>query len=227
MSEKYKTISFEMVHDVGHLILDQPPSNKMTIDFFSEFHHLLDDLHSVKNLKALVISGRGRHFSAGADLDQLLSLVRHETRTDSEGEIIDLVTFLGKNYQTFLSLESLEIPVIAAIRGVCLGSGFELALFCHFRFCGEDALFGLPESTYNLIPGIGGTSRVSLLAGKSKALELVLHGNTFSAEDALGFHLVEKIFPKKEVVEMSLDFARKISTSYRKEKARLYINKLF
>jgi enoyl-CoA hydratase/carnithine racemase len=226
MSVKYNTITFELVHDIGHLILDQPPSNKMTIDFFSEFHHLLDGLHSMEHLKAIVISGRGRHFSAGADLDQLLSLVRHESQKNSGGETVDLPSFLEKNYKTFLSLEALNIPVIAAIRGVCLGSGFELALFCHFRFCGEDALFGLPESTYNLIPGIGGTSRISLLSGKSKALELVLHGNTFPAEDALGFHLVDKIFPKKQVVEMAIGFAEKITTSYKKEKAKLYLNKL-
>ena len=227
MPVKYKTISFELVHDIGHLILDQPPSNKMTIDFFSEFHLLLDGLHSMEHLKAIVISGRGRHFSAGADLDQLLSLVRHEYQKDSGGETVDLASFLEKNYKTFLSLEALNIPVIAAIRGVCLGSGFELALFCHFRFCGKDALFGLPESTYNLIPGIGGTSRVSLLSGKSKALELVLHGNTFSAEDALCFNLVDKIFPKKQVVEMAIGFAREITTSYKKEKAKLYLKKLY
>jgi len=172
-----------------------------------------------------VISGRGRHFSAGADLDQLLSLVKHESQKDSGGETVDLPSFLEKNYKTFLSLEALNIPVIAAIRGVCLGSGFELALFCHFRFCGDDALFALPESTYNLIPGIGGTSRLSLLTGKSKALELVLHGNTFPAEDALGYHLVDKIFPKKQVVDMAIGFAKNIAASYKKEKAKLYLNK--
>lgn len=226
MTERYKTITFELVHGIGHLILDQPPSNKMTIDFFTEFHHLLDELHSVKDLKALVISGRGRHFSAGADLAQLLSLVKYESQKDERGNTVDLATFLENNYKTFHSLEALNIPVIAAIRGVCLGSGFELALFCHFRFCGEDALFSLPESTYNLIPGIGGTSRVSVLSGKPRALELVLHGNTFGAEDALGFNLVDKIFPKKQVVEMSMDFAGRITTSYKKEKAKLYLNKL-
>jgi enoyl-CoA hydratase/carnithine racemase len=226
MSDSYKTLSFEMIHGIGHLILDQPPSNKMTIDFFTELHHLLDRLPSVENLDALVISGRGRHFSAGADLNQLLSLVRHETQTDSEGQTIELSSFLERNIKTFLALEALNIPVIAAIRGVCLGSGFELALFCHFRFCGEDALFGLPESTYNLIPGIGGTSRISRHCGKPKALELVMRGNTFSAGDALSYHLVDKIFPKKEVVEMSTVFARTIATSYKKEKSTLYLNKL-
>ena len=226
MSVNYKTISFELDHGIGHLLLDQPPSNKMTIDFFTEFHHLLDWLPSVENLNALVISGRGRHFSAGADLDQLLSLVKHETQKDSDGQPVDLSSFLEKNYRTFLSLETLNIPVIAAIRGVCLGSGFELALFCHFRFCGEDALFGLPESTYNLIPGIGGTSRLSVHTGKAKALELVMRGSTFTAEDALSFNLADKIFPKKEVVEMSIGFARNIAASYKKEKAKLYLNKL-
>src|ERR1039457_2888799 len=98
MPVNYKTLSFELDHGVGHLILDQPPSNKMTIDFFAELHHLLDRLPSIENLNALVISGRGRHFSAGADLHQLLSLVRHETQKDSEGQTVDLPSFLEKNY---------------------------------------------------------------------------------------------------------------------------------
>jgi enoyl-CoA hydratase/carnithine racemase len=198
----------------------------MTLDFFSELGHLLDEISGMKELKALVISGQGRHYSAGADLGQLLSLVKNESGKDAGGSHLGLTAFLDKNHRTFLTLESLTIPVISAIRGVCLGSAFELALFSHFRFCGEDAIFGLPESTYNLIPGIGGTSRVTAICGTAKAMEIVLRGNTFAAEDALACGLVDAIFPKKEVVDRSIEFALKLTSSYKKEKAKLYLNKL-
>jgi enoyl-CoA hydratase/carnithine racemase len=226
MFASYKTFSLSFADSIGHLVLDQPPSNRMTVEFFSEFGRFMDEIREMKDLKALVISGSGRHFSAGADLDQLLSLVRNETQPDSRGQLVELTSFLDRNHNTFLALESLNIPVISAIRGVCLGSAFELALFTHFRFCGEDAVFSLPETSYNLIPGIAGTSKVSKICGKARTMELVLRGNTFSAEDALGYGLVDHIFPKKQVVEQSIRFAKKITSSYRKEKAGLYLKNL-
>ncbi|MCX6250623.1 MAG: enoyl-CoA hydratase/isomerase family protein [Bacteroidetes bacterium] len=224
---KYRTISYEQIDQIGHLVLDQPPSNKMTVEFFAELGEAIDLISGDKGLKALVISGKGRHFSAGADLDGLLSIVKEESQQSAEGGHVSVNSFLAHNNKTFLSIGNLEIPVIAAIRGACLGSGMELALFSHFRFCGEDAIFALPESTYNLIPGIGGTAQAVKILGTGKAMELVLRGNTFSAEDALTLKLVDRILPRRHVVDMSIDFARKIPDSYRKEKVMLYIDRIF
>ena len=224
--KEFKTISFEFNDGVGHIILNQPPSNVMNLLFFRELSDLVEEIKGMTTLKALVISGTGRHFSSGAQLDELLSLVGNG---ESGGPGINnhkLQNFLDRNYKTFLFFENLEIPVISAIRGVCLGSALELALFSHFRFCGEDAVFGLPETTYHLIPGIGGLSRISALAGRAKALELVLRGNTFPAEKALQYHIVDKILPKRMVVQFAVSFARSIMPNYRKGKSILYLKKI-
>jgi enoyl-CoA hydratase len=225
-NKKYNTIIFEFTDGIGHMIMNQPPSNMMTIEFFSELGQIVEEMKKMTELKAVVISGQGRHFSAGAQLDELLNLVDVERSRDHGIKNGNLPEILNKNFETFLFFEKLNIPVISAIRGVCLGSALEFALFTHYRFCGEDAVFGLPETTFNLLPGIGGISRVAMLSGRSKALELVLRGNTFPAEEALRIKIVDKILPKKKVVGQAIDFAGSIMNGYRKGKERLYLQKI-
>lgn len=217
------TLSYTLNEDVGHLELCQPPSNEMSLDFFSELAQILEKIRHEKGLKALVISGRGRHFSSGARLHELLGQA-----TSINGDLSPrMEKFLSENNRSFLILEDLPFPVISAIRGACLGSALELTLFTHFRFCGEDSVFGLPETTFNLIPGIGGISKTYKLAGKAAALELVLRGNTFSAEEALRLHLVDQVLPKKEVVRKAMEFARWVPSNYRKEKSKIYLQRFF
>jgi enoyl-CoA hydratase len=226
MSNKTKnTLSFTLTGGIGHLELSQPPANQMTTEFFSEFNELVDELRTMNGLEAIVISSKGRHFSSGADLEELLEQV-----VKSGEGIPELTgnrkTIFEKNYRSFLFFEETEIPVIAAIRGVCIGSAFELALFSHFRFCGEDAVFGLPETTFNLIPGLGGIRKIDAICGRAKAIELALKGNTFGAEEAAQLHLVDKIVPRRKVVEFSLAFAHKVMKNYKKQKAQLYIQQI-
>jgi enoyl-CoA hydratase len=134
--------------------------------------------------------------------------------------------FINRNYEAFLFFKKTEIPVISAIRGVCLGSAFELALLSHFRFCGEDAVLGLPETTFNLLPGVGGISGMVELVDKAVAMELILSGITFPAEDALKLKLVDRIIPKREVVLHAFDFAKAVMNNYHKGKKDLLLQKL-
>jgi enoyl-CoA hydratase/carnithine racemase len=180
-------------HGIGQLTLNQPPSNTMTMGFFQEMQVLMREISGNRELRAIIISGSGRHFSSGADISELLGHVDNSTMLE--------------NYRAFLLLEQLNIPVISAIRGVCLGSAFELALFSHFRIAAEDAVLGLPESTFNLMPGIGGIQRVSAMAGKARAIEIILRGITFSASDALEMGLVDAVVPRSEVIPLSIAFA--------------------
>jgi enoyl-CoA hydratase len=219
------TIQFRVNEGVAHLILNQPPSNKMTLAFFSEFNRIIDQIQDNPAIKALVISGNGRHFSSGADLPALLAEIQKQSEVDTVGKLSFIPDFMRANYQSILKLEAMNIPVISAIRGVCLGSALELALFCHFRFCGEDTVFGLPETSFNLIPGLGGIRKMTSLAGKANALEFILRGKTFSAADALKIHIVDRIFPKRQVVDITLGFIRKIMDDYRKEKSGMYLKK--
>jgi enoyl-CoA hydratase/carnithine racemase len=187
------TLQWTIEQGIGRLTLSQPPSNTMTMGFFHELQVLIYEIATMQGLKAVIISGNGRHYSSGADISELLCSVNNQTMLE--------------NYRAFVMLEQLQIPVISAIRGVCLGSAFELALFSHFRICAEDAVLGLPESTFNLMPGIGGIQRVAALAGKARAIEIILRGNTFSAWDARDLGLVDAVVPKGEVMPLSTEFA--------------------
>lgn len=218
-------MSFSLTGSIGHIELCQPPANKMTTEFFLEFDELCDELKSMKGLEAIVISSKGRHFSSGADLDQLLDqVVLSDNRR--QGDDPERKSIFERNYRSFLFFDETEIPVVAAIRGVCIGSAFELALLSHFRFCGEDSVFGLPETTFNLVPGLGGIRQLRNLCGQAKAIELALKGSTFGAEEARSLGLVDKIVPRRKVVEFSIDFARKISRNYKKQKRQLYLQQI-
>jgi enoyl-CoA hydratase len=225
MPLSYHTLSFALAEGIGHLEFSQPPSNEMTLEFFSEFRTVTERMSGLKEMKALVVSGKGRHFSSGAKLPELLHLAGQPAEQGSSETGIEKI--LEENNRSFLFLEEMKIPVISAIRGVCLGSALEMILFSHFRFCGEDAVFGLPESTFNLIPGIGGISRIYALAGTATSLEIALRGNTFPAEEALRLGLVDAILPRKEVVRMAVEFAKALPFNYRKEKSKLYIRRFF
>lgn len=153
--------------------------------------------------RGIVVYGAGRHFSSGADLDDLTAAL-----TDCHGEGPSL---LRDNLAAFSFFERCPVPVVAAIRGVCLGSALELALFCHARVCGEGSVLALPESTFGLMPGCGGISKMLSLAGRARTMELVLSGGTFTAEEALAWKLVDVIVPKKEVVARSIALIEQLS----------------
>lgn len=224
MINPFSTLSFEVSDGIGHIVLNQPPSNEMTLSFFSEFALMTDQLRQMKDLKGILISGKGRHFSSGARLSELLSL-SSENSMEFYQNGSSMSNFLEENNRSFLFFEECTIPVVSAIRGACLGSAFELTLFSHFRFCGNDSVFGLPESTFNLIPGIGGISRLNALTGTAAALEIVLRGNTFSAEEALRLNLIDRIFPRKEVVNLSKEFLKSLPGNYHREKSRIYLRR--
>ncbi|MEE4259487.1 MAG: enoyl-CoA hydratase/isomerase family protein, partial [Bacteroidales bacterium] len=124
------------------------------------------------------------------------------------------------------SLNQLKIPVIAVVKGVCIGSGLELALHCHFRLCAEDAILGLPESSFGLIPGLGGISKLMELSGKAKAIELVLKGNHFNASDALKWHVVDAVYHKKVLIDKAIQLARLSADNYRKYNKSDYLQRI-
>ncbi|MCK9618023.1 MAG: enoyl-CoA hydratase/isomerase family protein [Lentimicrobiaceae bacterium] len=207
----YTTIHWTIEDSVGRLVLTNPPSNKMGILFFdelSDFTHKLD----TKSISAIVISGKGRHFSYGAELHELLNLMQSNARDNPDRNHYS--PFFSENISSFNFFYKLQIPVIAAIRGVCLGSALEMAMHCHFRFCGENSVLGLPEASYNLIPGCGGIYNLLNLTSRLTALELLLHGNTFSAQQALQWNIADAVMPSKTIIDKAINFARKIATGY-------------
>ncbi len=129
------------------------------------------------------------------------------------------------NLKSFRFFDELEIPVVAAIRGVCLGSALELALFCHCRICGEGSVLGLPESTFGLLPGCGGIQKMEILAGLPRAMELILSGSTFTPEDALRWHVIDCIVPKENTIDEAVNFIRAVGNGYSRARAGSYIFK--
>jgi enoyl-CoA hydratase/carnithine racemase len=226
MKRTLNTLAFNITDGIGHLEMCQLPANLMTTEFFSEFNEMVEELRIMNGLHAIVISSTGRHFSSGADLEELLEQVVKPDKGIHPEMNENWRALSEKNYHSFLFFEETEIPVIAAIRGVCIGSALELALFSHFRFCGEDAVFGLPETTFNLMPALGGIRKFAALFGQAKAIELVLRGNTFGAEEARQYQLVDRIIPRRKVVEYSISFARKVMKNYKKQKAPLYLQQI-
>ena len=118
---------------------------------------------------------------------------------------------MDDNLKSFMYFDRLAVPVAAAIRGVCLGSALELALFCRVRVCGAGSVLGLPETTFGLIPGCGGIQKMNALAGKRRTLELVLSGATFDAGDALRWNIVDAVVPRADVVDEAIRLIRKMN----------------
>ena len=113
-------LQWDIEEGIGWLKLNQPPSNTMTIGFFTELRSLVKTIKSTPGLKAVIICGMGRHFSSGAEINELLLNINEQVMLE--------------NYRSFVMMQQLDIPVISAIRGVCIGSAFELALFSHSVF---------------------------------------------------------------------------------------------
>lgn len=221
-----ESISWSIRNNIGFVELSNPPANQMTPGFFRRMTELTGEIIPCSNVRAIIISGSGRHFSSGADLNSLLSSINHQPDKKSVPEQTLMINTLSDNLESFSYFRELNIPVIAAIRGICLGSALELAMFCHFRVCAEGSVLGLPESTFGLMPGIGGIQNLHRQSGKAKTIELALRGNTLSADEALKYEIVDKVAYKKDLLPFSISFAEKVSLNYRKYKKAEYLKEL-
>ncbi len=195
---------------IGHLILNDPPANKMNQAFFCRLKFLVNEIIPASNVRVIVVYGAGRHFSQGADLGELLSAIKDNVKTGEDNSIAQYPDFLTENNRSFSFFGKIGIPVIAAIRGVCIGSALELALFCSIKIAGDNSVFGFPESTFNLMPGCGGTQNILKYMNHSKAMEILLTGETFDAAAALGMNLVDAVVDRKHVIEKALEIAGQI-----------------
>ena len=205
----FETIALKIEDDIGHLVLNQPPANAMSRAFFDELREMTKTILPGASIKALVIYGSGRHFSAGADHLDLTVRIRENLPGDYPAEV---PSFLTENAESFKDIAKLNIPTFAAIRGTCLGSAMELALACQYRICGEGTVLGFPESSFGLMPGCGGTVRLTGITGKARAIELILSGRNFSAEEAYAWGIVHRVVPRNEVVEEAVRLAKQLGS---------------
>ncbi len=184
MSNDYTVIRIEDKGDGVFLLrLNRPPVNALNRKMFEEIQKALEDLRKGRLCRVLIVAGEGANFAAGADIKEFAQL--------SESRQFEVCSaFAG---HTFDMIEAMPFPVIAAIDGFCLGGGNELAMACHIRVAGRTATFGQPEVNLGLIPGYGGTQRLTMLVGRSRALRLMLTGEQVDAVEAFRLGLVDQL----------------------------------
>lgn len=199
---KFNTIKFEIIENFAILKLNRPDKlNALNHELFTELDNVITKIEIDKSIKAIVITGEGKAFAAGADIVELNKCNKETGRHFSE--------FGSK---VMLRIENMHIPVIAAVNGFALGGGCELSMCCHIRFASEDAKFGQPEVNLGIIPGYGGTQRLSKLVGIAKSMELNLTGELIDANEALRLGLVNSVFTSEELLSQTLNFTRKITS---------------
>jgi enoyl-CoA hydratase/carnithine racemase len=199
---EWQYIRTEVEDKIAVLTIDHPPVNSFNIQVVTELNEAIDQLLADDGVKAIVITGGGTNaFVAGADIPEIQALL------DRPG---GLKTASEQGQGLFLKIEKATKPVIAAINGFCLGGGLELAMACHMRVCSDRARLGQPEINLGIIPGWGGTQRLARLAGKGKAIELILTGDMITAQEAYRLGLVNKVVPAGAVLKEARGLARTI-----------------
>ena len=186
MAHQLLTIS----HHVARITLHHPPANVLNLSVLKELEQVLIEVEEDEYVRVVIVTGTGRFFCAGADLHELA----HLTTVHGGAE------FALRGQSLFSRIERSQKPVLVAINGTCLGGGLELALACHIRVAAAGALLGLPEIKLGLIPGFGGTQRLPRVVGGSKAAEMILTGESLSAEEALRIGLVSRVVPPQELL---------------------------
>jgi 3-hydroxyacyl-CoA dehydrogenase len=179
--------------DIAVLMIDSPPVNALSADVRDGLRDGVGHALADPALKAIVVICAGRTFIAGADIAEFGKPAKGATLPELQG-----------------ALEGGQKPIIAAIHGTALGGGFEVALMCHYRVAVPSAKFGLPEIKLGLIPGGGGTQWLPRLTGVEKALDIILSGTPFSAQEALQWSVVDALVEEGRLREGALFFARKV-----------------
>ena len=182
----YEHLLFEEKEGVATLTFNRPKSmNALNSALLKELSKLLDEVSANEDIRVLVLTGAGdKAFVAGADITELARcnpLTGKNFGVDGQGAIN--------------KLQSLPIPVIAAVNGYALGGGSEIALACDFIYAADTAMFGLPEITLGIIPGFGGTQRLPRLIGMNRAKEMIFTGKIITAAEAAGIGMVNKVCP--------------------------------
>jgi len=199
---EYEILKLEINDGIAVVTISRPRAmNALNTRFFNEMDAMVADISGNKEVKAMIITGDGKAFVAGADIAEMVD------KSPEEG-----TSFSRLGQSTFRSFGEMNIPVIAAINGFALGGGLELAMGCDFRIASTKAKFGQPEVSLGLIPGYAGTQRLSRLVGMGDALYLLMTADMVGAEDALRMGLVQKVFEPEMLMEETLKIAKNIAS---------------
>lgn len=195
----YETIKTDVTDKVGVITLNRPKAlNALSTLMMEEVVTAAQDMEADAKVGCIVITGSAKAFAAGADIKEMQPL----SYTDALGQDF----FAGWD-----GLTRVKKPVIAAVAGYALGGGCELAMMCDFIIAADNAKFGQPEITLGVMPGMGGSQRLTRFVGKSKAMDMCLTGRMMDAKEAESCGLVSRIVPANDLIEEALEAGRKIA----------------
>lgn len=195
----YETLIYEKEDGVGIITLNRPERlNAINYQLAVDLDQVMDEMAEDEEVKAVILTGAGRGFCAGADIKELATPGARPLP-------------VGRRYTFFNKLEDLDKPVIAAINGPANGGGLELALVCDFRIASEAATFGLGEVKLGVIPAGGGTARLPRLIGAARAKELLYFGDRIDAQEAYRIGLVNKVVPAEGLIEEARRWAAELA----------------
>lgn len=214
MKTDFKTIRVEMRDSVAVFIMNNPPVNQLSKHFVKELAQALTGAYESNDVQAIVLTGTGKNFIAGADITQIQGI---ENREDILQPALEGTRFIS-------SVETGPKPVVAAINGNCLGGGLEIAMACHYRVAVKGVNLGQPEVQIGLIPGAGGTQRLPRLIGLRYALEMITMGRPVKSEIAHQRGLVDEVTEQENLLEKAVLAAGRFVTGELNMKARMTRN---
>ena len=199
---EYQYVKVSVEDRIATLTIDHPPANAFNRQVVEELDTAFDEVTANDEVKAIIITGAGQFFVAGADINEI-----YEVKDKPE----EAEALIRRGQQLFLKIENSEKPVIAAMNGrFALGGGNELAMACHIRIAEDGLRLGQPEINLGIIPGWGGTQRLPRIVGKGKALEMMLTGDHITAQEAYRIGLVNKVVPTGRVLKEAKGLAKRI-----------------
>lgn len=211
MKTDFNNLKVEIRNGVAVIFMDNPPVNQLSEHFVLELVEAVSSGFQDSDIKAIVLTGTGKNFLAGADLTQVYQVTNKEVLLQ---KVEAMSNFLNQ-------IEMGPKPVIAAINGSALGGGLELAMSCHYRVASKGVQLGQPEVKVGLIPGAGGTQRLPRLIGLPNALEMMTAGNPIDAEKALSRRLIDEVTDPENLVQSAVAAATKfVSSAISLEKRR-------
>lgn len=195
----FETILLDIHGKVGLITLNRPQAlNALNAQIVSELNQALDQLERDPGIGCVVLTGSAKAFAAGADIKEMAELKYPQIYVDDLFSDADRIANRRK-------------PIIAAVSGFALGGGCELAMMCDFILAADNAKFGQPEINLGVLPGMGGTQRLTRAVGKAKAMELCLTGRLMGAEEAERSGLVARVVPQDELLQEALNVAATIA----------------
>ncbi len=199
----YQSLLTELNDGLLTITINRPEKlNALNQQVVKDLDEIFNRVNEDEDIRGVIITGSGeKAFVAGADISEFVRFTSSQAKKMAEN-----------GHRIFNKIESTAKPVIAAVNGFALGGGCELAMACHMRIASENAKFGQPEINLGIIPGYGGTQRLSRNLGKGKATELLLTGDMISAQEALDFGLVNYVTTQEELLPKCLSILNKIKS---------------